>query len=289
MTLHPSVNFTVIAHRLSFGATIAAALVLVGLSQIFAEELNTKETVTIAIGNEPPFTELRPDGTLTGSGPDVDLAILKQAGFTQFKGEVMKYGAMIPALQAGRVRIVSSGGLAIRPERCQQVIFSDPVTCGSKAFLVKSDLVGKFDSYAKAAESGVKIGVFAGGVEEKEALARGVKRENVITFPDQPSGIKMLLDRRIDAIALTDYGTQKMKELSGDGSLQIVMPVTDVETFCVGAAFRKDDTALRDAYNVGLKKLRQSGEFDKILISYGMGPRLKLIKAAPSTAEICGK
>lgn len=268
---------------------VAATLLLASLASSHAQQLNANEPVPIAIANEPPFTELKPDGTLTGSGPDVDIAVLKQAGFTQFKGEVMKYGAMIPALQAGRVKMVSSGGLAIRPERCEQVIFSEPVACGSTGFLVRPEMAGKFDSYAKAGELGAKVGVIAGGMQEKDALARGVKRENAIVFPDQASAIKMLADGRIDAIALADYSLEKMKQLSGNPSLQIVVPLKDVEIFCAAAAFRKEDTALRDAYNMGLKKLRESGEFDKILIGYGMGPRLPLIKDAPSTAAICAK
>ncbi|MGY4412260.1 polar amino acid transport system substrate-binding protein [Bradyrhizobium sp. LB7.1] len=270
-------------------APIAAALLVASFSNSYAQQLNTKEPVSIAIANEPPFTELKPDGTLTGSGPDVDIAILKEAGFTQFTGEVMKYGAMIPALQASRVKMVTSGGLAIRPERCAQVIFSEPVTCGSTGLLVRPEMAGKFDSYTRAGELGVKVGVIAGGLQEKDALARGVKRENAVVFPDQASAIKMLADGRIDAIALADYSLEKMKQLSGNRSLQIVVPLKDVEVFCAAAAFRKEDTTLRDAYNNGLNKLRESGEFDKILISYGMGPRLPLIKSAPSTAAICGK
>lgn len=278
-----------IGARLSLKSLRVAAMVLLWPGVAFAQALNTNEELTIAIGNEPPFTELKPDGTLTGSGPDVDMAALKAAGFTKFKGEIMTYGAMVPALQAGRVQLVSSGGLTVRAERCEQVIFSEPVTCGSTGFLTSPDMATKIDSYANAAQLGAKIGVFSGSHQEKAALGAGVKRENVVVFPDQLSGVKMLQAGRIDAIALADYGLEKMKELSGGKSLDIVLPVKDAEIFCAAAAFRKEDTALRDAYNIGLKKLRDSGEFDKILISYGMAPRLKLIRAAPSTAELCTK
>lgn len=201
----------------------------------------------------------------------------------------MTYGAMIPALQAKRVTMVSSGGLTVRPERCETVLFSEPVTCGATGFLTNGVMAAKLDSYAKAAQLGAKIGVFSGSHQEKAALAAGIKRENVIVFPDQLSGVKMLQASRIDAAALADYGLEKMRELSGDRSLEIVLPVKDAEVFCAAAAFNKTDTATRDAYNAGLKTLRESGEFDKILISYGMGPRLKLIKSAPSTAELCTK
>ena len=39
--------------------------------------------------------------------------------------------------------------------------------------------------------------------------------------------------------------------------------------YCDGAAFKKGDEALRDAFNVELAKLKESGEFAKIIEPYG--------------------
>ncbi|TIU95506.1 MAG: transporter substrate-binding domain-containing protein, partial [Mesorhizobium sp.] len=39
--------------------------------------------------------------------------------------------------------------------------------------------------------------------------------------------------------------------------------------YCDGAAFKKGDEALRDAYDVELAKLKESGEFAKIIEPYG--------------------
>ncbi|TIV75173.1 MAG: transporter substrate-binding domain-containing protein [Mesorhizobium sp.] len=56
---------------------------------------------------------------------------------------------------------------------------------------------------------------------------------------------------------------------------------------CAAAAFNKNDTALRDAYNVGLKKLKDSGEFEKIMTTYGLQSNYKLLASAKSAAEMC--
>jgi len=39
--------------------------------------------------------------------------------------------------------------------------------------------------------------------------------------------------------------------------------------YCGGAAFNKKDTALRDAFDVELAKLKESGEFASIVEPYG--------------------
>lgn len=274
---------------LSYRIAIGAMLTIASLGTAVAQDLDVSQDVSVAIGNEPPYTELKPDGTLSGAGPDIDRAALKQSGFENFSGVTMAYGAMIPALQANRVKMVSSGGLNIRPERCDQVIFSEPVMCTAQAFLVRQDMSGRVTSYKQVAELGIKIGVPGGGTQGKDALARGIKPENIVNFPDNASAVKMLQDKRIDAIALNGDGVTDMKKRSGDDSLEAVIPIADTPIDCAAAAFNKSDTALRDAYNTGLKKLVASGEFATIMTKYGLQANVELLSKAKSTAEMCSR
>ncbi|MBY3360057.1 ectoine/hydroxyectoine ABC transporter substrate-binding protein EhuB [Rhizobium laguerreae] len=272
-------------NRLVLGGLMA----ILSVTAAAAQNLDVSQDVTVAIGNEPPYTELKPDGTLSGAGPDIDRAALQQSGFKAFSGVTMAYGAMIPALQANRVKMVSSGGLNIRPERCDQVIFSEPVMCTAQAFLVRQEMAGKITSYKQAAELGIKVGVPAGGTQGKDALARGIKMENLVNFPDNASAVKMLQDGRIDAIALNGDGALDMKKRSGDDKLETVIPISDTPIDCAAAAFSKSDTALRDAYNEGLKKIIASGEFATIMTKYGLQANVDLLSKAKSTAEMCSR
>ncbi|WP_051447533.1 ectoine/hydroxyectoine ABC transporter substrate-binding protein EhuB [Rhizobium leguminosarum] len=276
---------SVFSYQLLLGAMLAVTNALPAAAQ----DLDPSQEVSVAIGNEPPYTELKPDGTLSGAGPDIDRAALEQSGFKKFSGVTMAYGAMIPALQANRVKMVSSGGLNIRPERCDQVIFSEPVMCTAQAFLVRHDLAGKVTSYKQVADLGIKLGVPAGGTQGKDALARGIKMDNLVNFPDNTSAVKMLQDGRIDAIALNGDGILDMKKRSGDDSLEAVVPIADTPIDCAAAAFNKSDTKLRDAYNQGLKKLVASGEFATIMTKYGLQSNVDLLSKAKTTAEMCSR
>lgn len=251
-----------------------------------AQELDPSQEISIGIGNEPPYTELKPDGTLTGAGPDIDIAILKQAGLTKFTGTPMAYGSMVPAILAGRVKMLSSGSLAIMPERCKQVIFAEPVMCNSDAFLTRADSA-EIDTYAKAASLNVKIAAQSGSSQQRDAIAAGVAQQNIVVYPDGMSAVKMLQDGRVDVIAMSDAGAVDIQKRLGDQTLQVVLPVKDAKVYCASAAFSKEDTALRDAYNVGLAKLMKAGEIEKTLESYGLGAQAKLLASAPTTAELC--
>ena len=52
---------------------------------------------------------------------------------------------------------------------------------------------------------------------------------------------------------------------SGDANLEMSAPVVGAPVYCDGAAFNKDDTALRDAFDVELTKMKASGEFAAII------------------------
>ncbi|MGE0242163.1 MAG: transporter substrate-binding domain-containing protein, partial [Parvibaculaceae bacterium] len=92
--------------------------------------------IRIAIGNEPPYTGINPDGTVTGASPDMARAVFKKMGIPDVSASVSEMGAMIPGLQANRFDAVTAG-MFIKPERCQAVSFSEPILCDTIAFAVK--------------------------------------------------------------------------------------------------------------------------------------------------------
>ncbi|WP_143274144.1 ectoine/hydroxyectoine ABC transporter substrate-binding protein EhuB [Bradyrhizobium canariense] len=225
--------------------------------------------VIIAIANEPPWMKLDPDGTPSGLGPERDQAILQEVGVTKFTGQMMEFGAMIPAIQSKRATLSSSGALFVRPERCQAVVFSNPVSCGGEAFILPAALVGKVNSYRDVAEQSLKIGVCGGCTQQKLSIAAGVKAGNIVIFPDGTSGMKLLADKRIDLLAHdTATAAELQKRLSSPAVTQIIH-VTDTKLSCAAAAFSKDSVELRDAYNVGLRKIIASGKYMEIMKKYG--------------------
>ncbi|MGR9131913.1 ectoine/hydroxyectoine ABC transporter substrate-binding protein EhuB [Rhizobium leguminosarum] len=244
------------------------------------EQLKEQGFARIAIANEPPFTAVGGDGKVSGAAPDVARAIFEKLGVKEVVASISEYGAMIPGLQAGRHDAITAG-LFMKPERCAAVAYSEPILCDAEAFALKKGNPLKLTSYKDIADNpDAKIGAPGGGTEEKLALEAGVPRDRVIVVPDGQSGIKMLQDGRIDVYSLPVLSIHDLMAKANDPTLETVAPVVNAPVYCDGAAFRKQDVALRDAFDVELKKLKESGEFAKIIEPYGFSA-----KAAMSTSR----
>jgi polar amino acid transport system substrate-binding protein len=249
-----------------------AAGLIVGQPALAAEKLaQLKEQgfARIAIANEPPWTEVKADGKVTGAAPEVARAVFAKLGIPEIVASISEYGAMIPGLQARRFDAVAAG-LFIKPERCAAVIFSQPDLCDTESFALKKGNPLGLTSYADIAKHPTaKVGAPGGGTEERLALEAGVPRDRVIVVPDAQSGVKMLQDSRIDVYGLPILSISDLLAKANDPNLEMYAPVKDTPVFCAGAAFRKGDEDLRDAYDKVLAEMKTSGEFAKIVEPYG--------------------
>jgi polar amino acid transport system substrate-binding protein len=233
------------------------------------DDLKKQGFARVAIANEPPYTAVGADGKVSGAAPDVAREIFKRLGVSDIVASISEYGAMIPGLQAGRFDVITAG-LFMKPQRCVAVAYSEPVLCDAEAFLMKKGNAKNLNSYADIAkDSSATIGAPGGGTEEKLALEAGVPRDRVIVVPDGQSGLKMVQDGRIDVYSLPVLSINDLVKKASDTNLAVVAPVKGAPVYCDGAAFKKGDEALRDAFDVELKKMKESGEFAKIIEPYG--------------------
>ena len=243
---------------------------LTGMPAVAADLTQLKEQgfARIAIANEPPWTMVTTGGEVSGAAPDLARAVLNKMGIKDIVASVSEYGAMIPGVQARRFDMVAAG-LFIKPERCEAVLFSQPDLCDAESFMIKAGNPLNLKSFADVASSGAKIGVVGGGTEEKLAIEAGVDRANIVVVPDPQSGAKLLQDGRIDVYALPVLSISDLLKKAEDPSLAMFAPVENTPIFCAGVAFRKQDGALRDAYDVALAEIKASGEFAAIVEPYG--------------------
>ena len=138
------------------------------------DRLKQQGYATVAVANEPPYSDIRADGYVTGAAPEVARAVLKKLGVPELRSQVIMYGAMIPALQARRVDL-STSGLYIKPKRCESIIYSEPDLCGAEAFAVKKGNPLNIMTYEDiGANPDVTMTTCAGCAEEAYALERGV-------------------------------------------------------------------------------------------------------------------
>jgi polar amino acid transport system substrate-binding protein len=240
--------------------------------------------IRIAIGNEPPFTAIKPDGSVSGASPDMARVVFKQMGIPDVAASVSEMGAMIAGLQAHRFDAVTAG-LFMKPERCAAVSFSQPMLCDTVAFVVKKGNPLNLHNFKDIANNPkVRMSTVGGSVQERLAIEAGVPRDRIVLQPDPEAGVKMLQDDRADVDAMTVLAIADLMKKANDPNVEMVAPV-GAPIYCDGVAFRKQDTALRDAFDTVLAQMKASGEFAKIIEPYGFSAATAM---ATSREKLCG-
>lgn len=261
---------------------LASAAVFLGLTSGMPavagtlDDLRNQGYATVAVANEPPYSDIKSDGYVSGAAPEVARAVMAKLGVPELRAQIVPYGSMIPALLARRVDMATSG-LYIKPDRCVAIIYSEPDLCGAEAFAVPAGNPHGLATYEDiAANPELTMTTCAGCAEEAYALERGVSPDQIKVFTDPQSGIKMLQQGRVDVFALSGLGTQDLLHKLNDPNLELVMPVMGVPMGCAGAAFNPDDTEFRAAYDQALKELKESGEFAEIIEPFGFSAEATL-------------
>ena len=229
------------------------------------DQIKQQGFARIAIANEPPYTQIQPDGTVTGAEPDVVRAVLKQMGIPEVQGVVTPYESMIPGLNANRWDIIAAG-LFMKQSRCGQILYSEPEIVSTESFAVPAGNPKKLTSVASVkADPAVRVAVLPGGFEDGALKSANVPAAQIVNIPDGRSGVEAVLAGRADAFFLP---TLSLNSLKTDG-VDITEPIKDVQQTGSGAGFRKSDTDLANAYDEKLRPFKETPEYAQILARWG--------------------
>ena len=241
-----------------------------------ASEGNTLDRITedkkvnIGFANERPYA-YTDGGDLKGEAPAVHEYIFDQIGGIELEPKLFEFGALIQALNADRVDVVTAG-MFITPERCQEAAFSNPEYVATTAILVKKGNPEGLSDYGSVADKKAKLAVMTGAVEVEQAKGSGVAENQLQVVADQQSGLDAVKSGRADGFALTSISLRALaKEDTSVEVAEAFIPVIDgEEQLGAGAAvFRKGDEELRDAFNAELEKLLASDKWLELVEPYG--------------------
>lgn len=222
--------------------------------------------------NEVPFGYIGRDGQPTGEAPEIARAILARIGIDRLEGRLTEWPSLIPGLDAGRWDVIAAG-MYITPERCEQVLFTEPTYRIGQAFLVEAGNPHDLHSYEDVrADSGVTLGIMEGAVERGYAERAGIPERQIETIPTQEEMLAAVQAGRVDAVALSELSIAEMAEQGGDEVEMVEDFATPDYAMGYGAfAFRKDDRALRDAFNDELTAFIGSDEHLELVQRFGFG------------------
>lgn len=213
----------------------------------------------------PPFTFIDKQGKPAGFDIDSINWIAREMGF-KVKHKPIEWAAIVPSLKGKKIDMIASG-MSITPERKAEVNFSTPYWLVRQLLVVKSN--SKLTS-EEALKPGRKIGLLRGSAESKwmikHLLKKGYKFQ-LRQYDTTELAIEEVVNGRVDAAAVSNTALKeaqkkglKVKSIGGYGQPDVYY----------GYAVRKEDTGLLKKLNEGLKRLKASPYWEKLVKKWKM-------------------
>jgi len=216
--------------------------------------------------NEPPHDWFDPaDGKWKGVDNDIVEAILPKLGAEKWDFIVADWSGLIPGLMAKRWDLMSVG-MSITDKRKEQISFSEPVyQYGSVIIVPKGNPKG-----IKSVKDwkGLRVGATLGSTDLDEIKA--VEGSVPVPYKQFSDVIADLRAGRIDAGYMDEVATPYSFIQQPEPTLEIIRTFEGKKPRPSGIAFRKEDTALKAAFDVELAKMKADGSLLKILEKYGL-------------------
>jgi len=246
--------------------TLLAAL---GFAACLAAPASAKEWKTVRFGTDAtyaPFESVDPSGKIVGFEVDYGMALCERMKVTcTFQNQ--DWDGIIPALLAGKFDVIFSS-MNITEERKKKVMFSDMYYATPIVFAGQAS--NKSDDVSPAALKGKTIGTQSSTIHAN-FLEAFYKDSNIKLYPTQDEPNLDLASGRIDYVVGDGLVEADFFEKKGNGCCRVISEIKRVPGIHgpgVGAAFRPDDTDLRDMFNKAIGELDADGTYKKIEAKY---------------------
>ncbi|WP_042220455.1 ectoine/hydroxyectoine ABC transporter substrate-binding protein EhuB [Oceanobacillus manasiensis] len=251
------------------------------------EELQEAGTVTIGFANEEPYA-YEEDDELKGAAVDIAEAVFAELGIDNMESQLANFSSLIPGLQANQFDVVTAG-MAITPERCEQAAFGEPEMVYGEGLVVQAGNPMNIQSYQDIADNpDIRVSVMSGATEVGYLDSVGVSDDQITTADDIPATFSAIQSDRADVTTATEMTLRMAVETAGD-DLEFVdnfeQPDIEGVPSYGAAAFSKDNTDLRDAYNEKLEELKEDGTVAELLEANGFDPESNMAEAGEITTE----
>ncbi len=242
---------------------------LLGVAALLSSQsAGAKDWKTVRIGMDatyPPFESVDPQGKIVGFEVDYakDLCAKMQVTCT-FQNQ--DWDGIIPALLSGKFDVILSA-MNETPARAKLVAFSDVYFATPPVWVTSAS--NKSDDVSLAAMKGKTIGTQSSTVFANY-LDKDYKGIDVKLYPGGDEPFADLVSGRLDYVVSDEIVSQTFID-KNPGCCRIVAKIPRIaDIFGPGtaAAFRPDDTDLRDVFNKAIRQAADDGSFKKIEQGY---------------------
>lgn len=237
------------------------------------------KTIKVAQDGEgPPYTFRDPENFDKLIGLDADLV---RASFAcigvPFEFSTGKWSGLLPSVIAGQADLMWSN-LYYTPKRAEQVDFVTYLLAATRGMVRKGN---PKNIHSLDDACGVRAAAGLGTVEEAmfrglsdKCVAAGKPPLEIVTYPDRPTGIRMLQNDRADLLmgdagGLAFFIKQYPNELESGYVI-----LTDYK---VGPGISKSLPELRQAVFDAMQILQADGTQKALMVKYGVDPELQRV------------
>lgn len=221
-------------------------------------EAKDKEPLVVAMELAyPPFEGKDEAGEPEGVSVDLMNAFGEYTG-REIKIENTAWDGLIPSLQTGTADLVISS-MTIRPDREEQVDFSDPYANALLAVLTSKDAGAK--TIDDLNQAGKKLAVKSGSTGHLYA-ENNLTEAELIVLPDESACVTEVAQGRADGFIYDQLTIYRNWQKNLDTTEAIFIPFQEPEKW--GIAVQKGNTELLNEVNAFLKEFREEGGYDKL-------------------------
>ncbi|GGA84641.1 ectoine/hydroxyectoine ABC transporter substrate-binding protein EhuB [Ornithinibacillus halotolerans] len=253
-------------------------------------KLQDEGKVTIGFANEKPYA-YEENGELKGAAVDIAKAVFAELGVEEVESELLDFGQLISGLNAGQFDVITAG-MAIRPDRCENVAFGEPEMKYGEGLVVQNGNPQNLESYEDIANNpDVVVAVMQGATENGFLKEAGVDPDQILSVPDIPASIAAVESGRADATTATEFTIKDAMNSANSDKLEFVETFQQPDVEGVpsygAAAFNQNDTELLEAYNEVLAELKADGTVAKLLEENGFSEQMNMVPDEITTEKIC--
>lgn len=233
--------------------------------------LRSQGTVRLGIAGEVPYGYVDEQGAFTGEAPELARVIFGRLGIPDVQPVATDFGSLIPGLGSQQFDAVAAG-MYINKERCAQVLFADPEYQMLDGFVVRKGNPKNLRSYEDVVRAKARLASGGGYAQIAHAVSAGYPEKDIVILQDQVAGLNAVESGRVDVFAATALTARLVvgKSAKAEATEPFAAVVDGKRTVDGGGfAFRRTDTALRDAFNTELHRMKKSGELFRILRRFG--------------------
>ena len=255
------------------------------------EDLQEKGTVKVGFANEEPYGYQNDDGEITGASVETAKAVFKELGIDDVEGHLTDYDQLVSGLAAKKFDAITSG-MAITPDRCENVAFAEPDMKYGEGLIVKKGNPLDLHSYEDIADNpDVVVSVMSGATENDFLKSEGVDPDQIQSAPDIPATFSAVESDRADATTGTEMTIKMALESADTEDLEFVedFEQPDIEGVpSYGAvAFHPEHQELLDAFNEKLQELKDDGTVAEILEDNGFSGEMNFPEDDVTAEMVC--